>query len=260
MKYRTIENKIELQQYWIGFIVAVLLLFVIENVGLLSSFRGFVERRLRPVQQLGVNVVYFAELPYRITVASYNSYQKIQNLESRYGELASRLGEEENLRVENEELRKMAGATTSSRLSQKILAPILGYSQPIIADTGYALTTGDPVFIQGVFIGRVGEVSQGQAKITLLSQLFAQPVLGKTESGATGLLFGNGRNAILKEIPIEKEISVGQHVFTVGQEGILPNWYIGSIKEVLRHEGAPTQEAIVDQGVSFFESKMVEVK
>jgi cell shape-determining protein MreC len=260
MKYRTIENKIELQQYWIGFIVAVLLLLVIENIGLMNSFRGFIERRLSPVQKLGVNIVYFVELPYRVTVASYNSYQKIQNLELRYGELASRLGEEENLRVENDELRKMAGATTSSRLSQKILAPILGYSQPIIADTEQAFSAGDPVFIQGVFIGRVGEVSQGQAKVILLSQLFAQPVLAKTESGATGLLFGNGRDAILKEVPIEKEISVGQHVFTVGQEGTLPNWYIGTIKEVIRHEGSPTQEAIVNQGVSFFESKMVEIK
>ncbi len=260
MKYRTLENKMEFQQYWLGFLLAILIFFVIENLGLLHSFKQVVERGMRPFQEFGTSFVSAVELPYRMSVSSYNAYQKIQNLEMRYGELASKLGEIENLKIENDELRKIAQATTSSGLKNKILTPILGYSQPIVADSQNLLQTGDPVFIQGVFIGRVGAVVQGQAQLVLFSQLFSQPIIAKTEGGATGLLFGNGRDVILKEIPIEKEVTVGQLIFTVGQENVLPNWFIGRIKAVTRHEGSPTQEALVDQGVSFYESKMVEIK
>jgi len=260
MKYRTLENKVELQQYWLIILFAILFFFVVEQVGLLTSFRKVAERSIMPFQQFGVSVVYLIVLPYRATVASYNSYQKIQDLELRYGEVAAQVGELENLRIENETLRKIAQATVGSGLVDKVITPILGYSQPILADTQNQFRTGDPVFIEGVFIGRVGVVSQNQAQLHLLSQLFTQPVLAKTETGASGLIFGNGKEVLLQEIPIEKEVAVGQKIFTIGQAGILPNWYIGRIKQIQRSEGSPTQKVLVDQGVSFFESKMVEVR
>jgi len=260
MKYRTIENKVEFQQYWLGVIVVVVVLFVLENVGVFGGIKEFAGRVALPFQEFGIEVVSGVELPYRVAMASYNSYKKIQDLELRYGELAAIVGQQSNLQAENDELRKMLNATSSTGQTDRILMPILGYSQPLIANTKHNFQTNDPVFVNGVFIGQVGKVEQNQAEVNLFSQQFTQPILAKTEANTTGLIYGNGKDIIMKEIPIEEQISVGQKVFTSGQDSILPNWYIGRIKDIQRREGSPTQEATVDQGVSFYESKMVEIK
>lgn len=260
MKYRTIENKVELQQYWLGLIVVIIILLIVENIGLLNGVKAFAEKIAQPFQKFGVEVVSGIEMPYRVAQSSYNSYKKIQDLEVRYGELAAVVGQQANLQTENDELRKMLNATASTGQTDRILMPVLGYSQPLIANTQHNFQAGDPVFISGVFVGQVGKLEQDQAQIVLLSQVFAQPILAKTELGTTGLVYGNGKDVLMKEIPIEQQIQLGQKIFTSGQDSILPNWYIGRIKEVQRHEGSPTQEAVLDQGVSFFEAKMVEIK
>lgn len=260
MKYRTIENKIELQQYWLGIIILTGVLLVVENLSGLQRFRGVIERVAQPFQKVGVEVVHAIELPYRVAEESYNSYRKIQDLELRYGEMAAVVGQQANLQMEIDELRKMLNATASTGQTERILMPILGYSQPIIANTQHNFETGDPIFINGVFVGQVGKLSQNQAQVNLFTQLFSQPILAKTETGTTGLVFGTGKEIIMREIPIEQQVSVGQKVFTSGQERILPNWYIGRVREIERHEGSPTQSVYIDQGVSFFEAKMVEIK
>lgn len=260
MKYQTLDHRLPYRQYWVGVLVGVCLLFLLEKLGGMVKIRGAAENFLQPSQQLGVQIISTVELPYRVITTSYRSYQSLQLLQVQYGQLAALVGQQTTLQTENETLRKMVNATMSSGEKKKILVPILGYSQPLIANQDHTYEVGDPVFIEGVLIGRVSRLSQNQAEVKLLSQLFTQPILAKTVSGSTGLIYGNGQDLVLKELPIEQQVEIGQQVYTVGQDGVMPNWYLGRIKELHRHEGAPTQEAVVEQGVSFFTNKMVEVK
>jgi cell shape-determining protein MreC len=240
--------------------VAIVLILLVESAGGFARFRGLTEKMLGPTQKIGVQFSLFVSLPYRMMLANYHSYQTLQLLESQSSQLAAALGQQQTLETENKALRSMVNATTSSREKQKILEPILGYSQPTIGNWDQAAQVGDPVFIDGELVGLVSRVSQNQAGITLLSQDYSQPLLARTSAGTTGMIYGNGQDLLLKQIPIEQQVAPGQIVYTAGQDGILPNWYIGTITEVHRHEGTPTQEAVVTQGVSFFTSQMVEVR
>ncbi len=260
MKYRTLENKAGIQHYWLGVLFGLGLLLVLEQLGMTNELRSLTEKLVQPVQILAAQSVRIMEVPFQMVAISYRSYQHIQDLEKQNADLAAQVSQQLNLVMENQELRKMVNATASSGEKAKILAPILSYSQPLISNPNHTFATGDPVFIQGVFVGQIGKITQNQAEITLLSQLYQQPILAKMVSGTTGLIYGNGKDVVLKEVPIEEQLTVGELVFTAGQDGVLPNWAIGHIKEVHRQDGSPNQTAIVDQSVSFFTEKMVEVK
>lgn len=253
------ENTIQQQRFWLVMLGCVGVLFLFEQFGLLEPLLLTAAKKLQPFQEFGTTVVRTVQYPYKIITLGMNSYKKIQNIEEQNARLIVQLSELEKLKTENSSLRETLQATASSHLTKREFVSILNYGKPLISRENATYESGDPAFIQGVFVGRVGALGRNQAELSLLSQQFVDPVVAKTATGVTGLLYGDGRQLVLRQLPIEQVIEVGQQVFTAGQNGVQPNWYIGRIREVIRHEGSPTQEATVDQGVSFFHSSMVEV-
>ena len=81
----------------------------------------------------------------------------------------------------------------------------------------------------------------------------------RTESGVEGVIFGDGKNVVMHHIPREIQVTEGERVFTIGQQGIQKNMFVGKIGRITADPSAPTKEAVIDQYVSFFDSVLVEV-
>jgi cell shape-determining protein MreC len=264
----TLEKKIPMlrgQKFiWIIVGSVILLAAVFEYAGLLQWLRQVGEFVLRPLKQSAIIGVKQVLYPVEISRIAFKKYTYILDLELRYAESAAQLGELENLRQENTELRRLledGQATASTRVNHRRLVSILSYSQPVIAaGQEDGIQEGDLVFVSGVCVGRVKIVSEHQASVRLLNE--ADPVgvlLAKTQSGATGIIKGTGTQILLTEVPIDVSVGIGERVETMGQVGVAGSMYLGRVQEIRRAEGSPTQSLVIDQGVSFFRSSVVEV-
>ncbi len=260
--------KLKSFKLWITAGVMVLTTAVLEYAGVLGWLRSGLEVGLQPFSQLGTRVVKLITLPLEFVRISTRKYSYVLDLELRYAESAAQLSQLERLQKENQALRKLiegegerAGASSSAQVADRKVAAILSYAQPTIAiGSADGIKEGSLVLVEGVLIGKVSQVSQHQSQIKLLPSFDQNEViLVQTDTGVTGLLAGNGAEVIVKELPIETQIQAGQRVETSGQVGVLPYLYVGRVQQFHRNEAAPTQTAVIDQGVSFYRSTVVEV-
>jgi cell shape-determining protein MreC len=249
------------QGFWVTSVFICCLIALFELAGLLRPFRFVGEQISLPFLQLSSQIVSTVELPYQVVVTNYHSYQKIQDLELRYSELAAQVGEIDTLKTENKELKLLLEATVSGQKEPSTITSIIGYGQPLIAKNKNSLIEeGNMVLIAQTLVGVVGKVGDTQAEVRLLHLVGSPPLLGRTESNVTGIIAGDGRHVILREIPVETDIKVGEKIYTVGQAGIRANLFVGRVQSIMRSSGEPTQTAIIDQGVSFYEAHVAEVK
>lgn len=246
------------QAFFLGVLV---LLGFFELMGLDDVFRGRGEQLLRPLQTFATTMVNSFTLPIRSIVQQMGRYEHVQDLELRYAESLALLSEQENLRQENQELRSLLEGTQSAVPKRSLIAPVISYSQPVIAIGSIdGIQEGAVVLVAQTVVGRVSKVSAYQAKIDLLSTSESPFILAKTESGATGLVTGDGKKVLLTELPVEVEVKTGERVVTVGQPGVEPGLFIGKVESIRKDDSAPTQVATVDQIVSFFQVHVVEIR
>ena len=249
---------------WVGALFGILCAAVFEYAGLLGWLRVGLEFVSQPLRTASGRAVSTVQRPLEFLRVVTRRYTYVLDLELRYAETVAKLGELEKLRNENQELRAvLEGTLSAQRATQRgrRFASILSYAQPTIdVGTVQGLNGDELVFVAGTCIGKVHQLAKYQAQVKLLSSLGDQDVvLARTESGVAGVITGNNTSVLLQEIPIEAIVQVGQRVETTGQLGVSAGLYIGRVQEVIRKEGAPTQQAVIDQGVSFFRSTVVEV-
>jgi cell shape-determining protein MreC len=234
---------------------------VLEFFGVLQPVRRLGEWMLVPVMNRAAQCVHALKLPYFVIRQSYRSYTSVKELELEYSRATSQLADLESLKKENEELRELVKQKQSSSGEAATIAPILVYSQPRIGKGNRdGIQSGDLVMIVQTLIGRVNEVSDSQSSLTLLTATHSLPILVKTESGVTGVVVGNGSQLLMKEIPQDADIQVGQRVLTVGQAEVPRGLSVGRIQSISHLAVNSSQVAVIDQVVSFYESHLVEVQ
>lgn len=237
--------------------VLLLLRFIGFEVYLQASLERFFQPFAVTAAQSTAALLAPSEAIFRTQQLQY----RLRDLEGRYAELLSQVNELEQLRSENQALRSMIENTDRSLAPTVLAAPITAYGSSFIgigAEEG--VVVGDPVLLGNVLLGRVSEVSWRQSQVMLLSQPQTTPVVVQTESGLTGLVTGDGRRVLLTELETNSTIELGSVVRTVGQPQIAPGLTIGQVVSVLENEAAGTQQAVLDQGVSFFDTTLVEVR
>lgn len=188
--------------------------------------------------------------------------QKLEDLEYRYRESSVQLTELEALREENQALKKLIENTDRGLEKNLIARPISSFAKPVLAissDSGVQI--GSVVLGEGSLLGLVENFSHQQARVLLLKDMLNQGIVAKTESGARGIVKGDGKNILLLEVASEAELNLRDRVLTVGQEGIAADIFIGRIANLKNIDSAKaTQEAILQQDVSFHELSLVEVQ
>lgn len=262
------KNDHELRNYFLLSIGLIFFLGLTEFLGLTRWMRNLGEWAVRPSMEFGAMIVNGAETPYFVAAHSFESYKHLENLELQYAQAVAQQSEVDSLKAENQELKKLVeqGSVAkknggSSGANGVIVAGILSYGQPFI-DKGRndGVTEGNMILIGNTLMGRVSRVSNLNSEISLLSQTNVTPVLVKTESGATGIVSGDGRQVLIKELPTDADVKVGERVVTEGQMDIPQGISVGKIQSITKNPNSPTQEAVVDQIVSFYQSHIVEVR
>lgn len=246
---------------WSATIALGILLALGEFVGVLQPVQSLLERAAQPLQHTSLKVVQMIAEPAYYGLSLQKTQRRVQELEQRYAEASAQLSELDRLKSENESLRNMINASDIQLQQRKITAPILSYGNPLIAGgRAIGIVPGQLVLVDQTLVGLVGDVSESQSTVKLLFQESSQPLVATTESGVQGLIIGDGRRVLLTEIPIEAEVKEGQRVLTMGQVGIARDMYVGRVISVKADPQSSVQTATLDQGVSFYEANLLEIR
>ncbi len=243
-------------------IAIVFLSALFEFVGWFDGLRNLGQKYVVPVSTFNTKIVENLMQPYEYIVFTFSKSRYLKQLEAKHAQTLAELTELDQLRAENQELKKLIGAG-DQKLNQKTIvgAPIVSLAFPAVGvGSQDGVQENDMVLISDVLVGTVDSVTEYQSKISLLSSRRKNRILARTESGVEGVIDGDGRNVLLTHIPRSVEVREGERVMTVGQEGIEKNILIGTIQKVEHSPSDATQTFVVLQLVSFYNAVLVEVK
>ncbi|MEX2054326.1 MAG: rod shape-determining protein MreC [Candidatus Colwellbacteria bacterium] len=109
------------------------------------------------------------------------------------------------------------------------------------------VAVGDAILSgNSILVGRVREVTEGQAVITTIFDPTFETAVRIGDQGVDALMRG-GSELVLDLIPAEAEIKVGQPIVTAGRE--LPyGLHIGIVKEIKESSGSVFKKALIEPG------------
>lgn len=246
---------------WLLIALAIVILGLGEYVSLFGFVRQAGERWWGWWGQRVDGVTTQVLQPFTTFQTLRSTQLRVRDLEQKYAQALSQIGELAVLRQENQDLKKMITNNAQQQAIKTVTIPIISYGKPLIAaGSDQGLVPGMMVLNTNTLLGVVGDVSYHQSAVTLLTQESAPRILVRTESGVTGIVKGDGQRVLLTEIPVEKTIAVGERVMTKGQAGIMPNVLIGVVSEVKNQPTAAVQTIVIDQIISFYETTLIEIK
>ena len=220
------------------------------------------------IEYLRFKIKTFSQPVRQLPVLVQKSWQRnrnltghLQNLELQFARASAELTELSALRQENEQLRTLVGQIDRAKKPMILAAPLFSLSTPAIAaGSNEGIKPGQLLFISQTLIGRVLTVTEHESTISLFWQKSSVPIVVQTESGVEGLLVGDGKNVLLTHVSPDAVLQIQDRLETVGQPGIPPHKYVGRIREIRATTSHPTQTAVIEQLVSFFEAKFIEVE
>lgn len=157
----------------------------------------------------------------------------IRNLSNENRELSSKLkksivdqAELNELRVENDSLKKQIGYSGNDQSEGLIPAKIIGrdlasFMDFIIVDKGSddGTTVGDAVLSEGILVGRISEVWKNQSKVILITSKDSIIQAMLQTSRAMGVLKGGLSGITLENIPQDSVVVTDEIVITSGLGG-----------------------------------------
>lgn len=244
------------------FFVIIFLAALFEYVGWFAGMQAATQKVLQPLLSLNTQIAQKFSEPYQHFVFTSNKSKYLEQLEVQHAQALAELNELDTLREENEELRKLLGASDRTLEQTTIIgAPIVSLAYPAVGvGSRDGVQLGDMVLVDQVLVGTIDQVTEYQSRVSLLSRKRKNRILARTESGVEGVIDGDGKNVLLTHIPRNAVLADGERVMTVGQEGIEKNVLIGTIRNVENNPSDATQTLVVNQLVSFYEAVVVEVK
>lgn len=213
---------------------------------------GVLERNLRLAQSL--------EWPIIAGLSYQQSARRLQELEVEYALVLSELSQLEGVEAENQALRSLLENTDRPFQRTRVVTPLVSLARPALAlGSAGGVGVGSEVVLNGVLLGTVNQVTANFAYLTLITQVDHQPVLAKTNQGVMGIVRGTGRGLVMEEVALDAAVDIGDRVVSVGQPGIGADFVIGRVVRVVGEPSSPVKSLELDQGVDFFQARIVEV-
>jgi cell shape-determining protein MreC len=251
-------NKLQLWQklviFWLG-------VSVVELLGLLNTVRSASQAAWRPSWEVSANLITRLPRPLSAGWQIYSLQRSLQTLETEHSVALARLAELEHLQQENLALRKLLENQDVTSQQVRIAAPIASYGLGYI-NRGQldGITPQALVFVSGTFVGRISELSDHQAKVTLLIEPQSEGIVAQTSNGVSGLIRGNGKNLIFSEVASDAQVNLGDVVVTKGQAGIPQGLLIGKLQKLISPASSPVQIFTVEPTADFYQTSLVEVR
>lgn len=256
-----ITDLINSAKKWGRMLALLFCVWLLTWVGAAAPIKRGLNSWLQPVMAFNVGVIQQVIVPVNNLRRAIRAARKVQHLETQLAQAEAQLSRLQQLEEENQALKAIIENTDRDLSPSYISRPILSLSQPAVAlpkDRQFSLPAA--VLIDQTLVGVAEEKEDGIAYINLLWQQRTSPILAETESGVEGLARGDGRRVLLTEIPMDEEIVVGERVVAVGQRGIESGIHIGQIQSIESGDSSAVKQAVVEQYVSFYESRVVELR
>ncbi len=246
-------------------IVFVLLLAFFEMLGITRPIIQAGQTSLTPLLQFNVRLVGSFYQFFEEAKGWRSTARRVRDLEIKLAQTSAQLGELQQLRQENQQLRELLQTVGPASSEVLITRPILSIAQPAVglpaaAEDELKVQPGLAVLVEETLVGVVSRVQNNVAYVGLLWQKDSPFVLAQTETGVNGLLAGDGRRVLLTEIPVDEQVVVGDRVTTTGQEGIAQGLFVGEVRSIQSGDTSAVKTAVIEQYVSFYESGLVEIK
>jgi len=239
-----LEKKAKNRKIFFLLSLLAILIILFDHFRAFSPIKGFLERNLViPVRS------FLSGRPRSDSASNDNDFSG--NCQDKDQEILKLAAEIASLREENLASRKLLGAPLPPNWQYLPARVIGGLNQEIIIDKGTSqrVILEMPAVAEGIFLGRVSNVSENLARISpVYSSDFRQVVkIISKESGVMsgrGLLSGRGwQKMTIEEILAENEINEGDLVVFSLWEGDLP---IGRITRVNYQKGDVFKSAEVE--------------
>jgi rod shape-determining protein MreC len=245
-------------------ILLALSAFVLHRVGVFAPFEGLVVRIATPLQQGSSFVVdRFGELA--------QTARDLRGLRQRNEDLEI---ENAQLLLENVRLREieaeavlLRGLLTFAQANPSydiqgahVVGRVIGrdpsnLQRYVMLDVGREedIARNMPVVTERGLVGRISDVGQGWSKVLLIIDVTSSVNVLTQSTRAGGLVQGQADGSlVMRDIPQEDTVSVGDTVFTSGLGGTFPRQIlVGQITEAERRDYDLYQQAVVQPTVDF---------
>lgn len=226
-----------------------LLLVALERVGVFKRFEESLAGLTRPVQVSFYAGSHAIANQFSVIFDIGNLRSKNDSLSQRVAILEAENGRLKKLENENNLLRDELGLTKETQV-KLIEAAVLGYTPAltrgfITIDKGNStgVKKNQIVIVKNILLGSVSEVRENSSTIRLLSDPESK-VLGETGSKAKGVVVGDfGSRIKLTKILLEDRLTVGELVYSSGEENFPKGLVVGKISKINRLEAELFQEA-----------------
>ncbi|TAL20679.1 rod shape-determining protein MreC [Patescibacteria group bacterium] len=234
-------------------IILVVLAFVVLTIFFIPAIRGVGSRILgglgSPLWSVGLSVRNFFFWDKNETLS------KLQELETERNRLIIENSKLRDLQSENETLRRLLAF---KKKTEALLLPaqvIAGSSEPdlhtleIDAGSDDGVAVGDAVIsADGLAVGKIREAGANTSRLELLTDRnsrFAAALLGLAARSVIGVVEGgHGTAMIMRLIPEDVSVSLGDTVVTSGLEAGIPRGLLlGRVESVKKEANEPFQTA-----------------
>lgn len=174
------------------------------------------------------------------------------------------------LEAENRALRELLRFTqenpaldyTAARVTARVIGfNLSGFTRYVLINAGQreGVLPGMAVVTERGLVGRVVDVYHTASKVLLITDPTSSIAAYLQGSQATGMVEGTPEGMlIMRYIPLEAKVSVGEIALTAGLGGTLPKGLvIGQVIEIERKDYAPFQEVRIKPSVDFDRLELV---
>lgn len=237
-----------------SFIVLSLIIFLAKNTLVVSFFQSVVQAVFLPGKLLVTS-----------KIGSSNSSEKLREENIK---LIEKIIDLEVLKKDDQALRQQFQETsipTKKLLPARVIGYVGSYSSPniLIIDKGKnsGVKIGSAVVFGKNLVGKISDVSPGYSSVTLpYNDRFS--TVGKTLSGAVGLIRGQDNFILFDKVVIGEILSKGDFVLTKGGMNsigvrVQSDLIVGKIESIEKIETRPFQNAKVESLLDFTKLSMV---
>ncbi len=244
---------------WLVLVMGVILFAFAEYLGWFFPVVAMSEKLLVPIKVTSSKVVAQSVEAVEMVRSPATVSPEIHQLASGYSRALARISELEVVAKEYQDLARMCSVQSGKKSTTSVFAPISSYATPTLGIGSQSdIKPGFLLFDSGTFLGVVSQVTEQQAKVSLV-QAGGLELVAQTESGVQGIIRGDGKNIHLREVPSSLTVATGERVVTAGQKGIPKGLLIGVVTQEDGAASAPTKSFEVNQLRSFFSTTLVEV-
>lgn len=246
-------------------VAAVPLFIFLQQPRLSESLHAATISLLKPVLVFGDSVAGGFESVREDTAVFWKTFRDEREARKKITELESQVQEFDEIRRENERLKKLLEFRETVE-GQNIAARIIGWDmspwkKTVILDkgTGQGVRKDMAVISTEGLVGRVMEAGTGASRVLMLIDPDSRTSAVTSESRAQGVAAGDGSPLLkLTYLDLDSGIHVGETVMTSGVTGLSPKGIrIGVVESIAKSPEGLHLEAVVKPFVNFTKQEEV---